>query len=129
MKIKVLLVIVSIFICSCNNKQKTTETSWLPSALKSDVLMQSAAVIPFSGKENKDFAYLTLSGKTILNCVATFQALNDKGEEIHCETFPVSHLIAPEYRTANSTLIEEHIRTVVRGFFVDELAINSLANL
>jgi len=117
MKTKVLLVVLSIFLVSCNIKQKATETSWSPSSLKSDVLLQSAAVIPFSGKGNEDFAYLTLSGKTILNSIATFQALNDKGEEIHCETFPATHLIEPEYRTANSTLIEEHIRSVVRGFF------------
>ena len=42
------------------------------------------------------------------------------GEEVHCETFPAKQLIQEEYKTANSTLQEQHIREVVDGYFVEE---------
>jgi hypothetical protein len=121
MKLKVLLLVTAVFFISCSNDKKTTEIPKRQSTVKSDMLLQSTAILPFSGKGKNDFVHLTLSGKTIMNSVATFQALNEQGEEIHCETFPAKDLIQAEYRTANSSLQEAHIREVVEGFFADDL--------
>lgn len=121
MKLKALLFATTVFFISCSNDKKTTEIPKQVSTLKSDVLVQSSTIKPFSGANQNDFVYLTLSGKTILKSTATFKALNTEGEELYCETFPATALIQPEYKTANSTLKEVHIREVVNGFFVDKI--------
>jgi len=121
MKLKALLFATAVFFISCSNDKKTTEIPKQVSTLKSDILLQSSAIRPFSGAGKKDFVYLSLSGNTILESTATFKATNEKGEELHCETFPAKELIQPEYKTANSTLKAVHIREVVEGFFVDEI--------
>jgi len=121
MKFKALVFTMAMFFISCSNDKKTTETPRQESNLKSDVLLESSAIKPFSGANANDLVYLSLSGNTILESTATFKAVNDKGEELYCETFPAKALIQPEYKTANSTLKAVHIREVVEGFFVDEL--------
>lgn len=121
MKFKALLFATAVSCISCINDKITTEIPRQESNLKSDVLLESSAIKPFSGVNANDLVYLSLSGNTILESTATFKAVNEKGEELHCETFPARELIQPEYKTANSTLKAVHIREVVEGFFVDEL--------
>lgn len=121
MKLKALLFATTVFFISCDTDTKTIEIQKQVSTLKSDVLLQSSAIKSFSGTDENDFVYLTLSGKTILESTATFKATNEKGEELHCESFSVKELIQPEYKTANATLKETHIREVVDGFFIDNL--------
>jgi len=120
MKLKALLFTIIVFFISCSNDKKITETLRQESKLKSDILLQSSALKPFSIPGTNDFAYLTLSGKTILESKATFQVVNGKGKEVYCTTFSAQELIQPEYKTANSALKEAHIREVVDGFFVDD---------
>ena len=121
MKPKVFLFATAVFFISCSNDKKTTEIPRQESKLKSDVLLQSSALKPFSNPSQNDLIYLTLSGKTILESKATFQVVNGNGNEVYCETFSAQELIQPEYKTANTTLKEVHIREVVDGFFVDDL--------
>jgi len=128
MKLKAFLFATAVFFISCSNDKKTTEIPKQISTLKSDVLIQSSAIKPFSGSGKNDTVYLTLSGKTILKSKATFKAINERGEELYCETFSVNELIQPEYKTANSTIKEVHIREVVQGFFVDDHEIEKIKN-
>ncbi|TMM56189.1 hypothetical protein FEE95_16320 [Maribacter algarum] len=121
MKLKALLFATAVFFISCSNDKKMTEIPKQVSILKSDVLLQSSAIKPFSGMHHSDLAYLTLSGKTILESTATIKVVNADGAELYCETFPAKELIQTEYKTANSTLQAVHIREVVDGFFIDEL--------
>ncbi len=121
MKFKVLILSIATLFIACSNDKKTTKITKQVSTLKSDILLQSSAIKAFSRIDEKDFVYLSLSGKTILESVATFKVTNEKGEELHCETFTAKELIQPEYKTANSSLKEIHIREVVEGFFVDDL--------
>lgn len=121
MKLKALLFATAVFFISCSNDKKITETSKQQSTLKSDILLSSFAHKPFSRSGKTDDVMLSLSGKTILAATATFKAMNEKGEELHCETFLAIDLIQPEYKTANSVLKEAHIREVVEGFFMDDL--------
>ncbi len=128
MKLKALLFATAVFFISCSDDKKTTEIPRQESKLKSAVLLQSSAIKPFSRAGQNDFVYLTLSGKTILESKATFQVVNGKGEQVYCETFSAKELIQPEYKTANSTLKEVHIREVVDGFFVDDQDYKSIAD-
>ncbi|MFK7812068.1 MAG: hypothetical protein AB8B59_06210 [Maribacter sp.] len=121
MKFNALLLVTTIFFIGCSNDKKTTEIPKQVSKLKSDVLLLNSAMKPFSRAGQNDLVYLSLSGKSILKSTATFKAINAKGQELYCETFPVSELIKPEYKTANSSLKEAHIRDIVTGFFVDNL--------
>jgi len=121
MRLKALLFASAVIFIACSNDKKSTEIPKQVSTLKSDIFILRSAIKPFSGVNQNDFVYLTLSGKTILESTATFKATNTKGEELHCETFPAKELIQPEYKTANTTLKAVHIREVVEGFFVDGL--------
>jgi len=121
MKLKVITLAIVVFFISCSNDKNTIEIPRQESTLKSNILLESSAIKPFSRAGKKDFVYLTLTGKTILESTATFKATNENGEELHCETFSAKELIQPEYKTANSSLKAEHIRYVVDGFFVDDL--------
>jgi len=121
MKLKALLFVTAVFFISCNKDKKITETPRQESKLKSDILLQSSALKPFSKPGTNDFVYLTLSGKTILESKATYQVVSVKGKEVYCATFSAKELIQPGYKTANSALKEAHIREVVDGFFVDDL--------
>lgn len=120
MKLNALLLATAVFFIACSTDKKTTEVKKQPSTLKSTVLVESSAIKPFSGVDKKDIVSLTLTGKTILKSTAIFKAVNEKGEELHCETFPVIELIQPEYKTANTTIKEVHVRDVVKGFFVGD---------
>lgn len=128
MKLKALLFATAVFFISCRTDKKTTEVKKQPSTLKSDVLLESSAIKSFSGTDKRDIVYLTLSGKTILKSTAIFKAVNEKGEELHCETFPVIELIQPEYKTANTTIKEVHVRDLVKGFFVGDHEIEKAQN-
>ncbi len=120
MKLKALLFATTVLFISCSNDKKTIEIPKQVSTLKSNILLQSSAIIPFTNSSKNDLVYLTLKGKNILESTATLKAVNEKGEELHCETFSAKELIQPEYKTANSALKEVHIRDVVNGFFVDK---------
>lgn len=120
MKFKLFTIAIALFFISCSNDKKTTETSKHASTLKSDVLLQSQVIKPFSKPNQNDLVSLTVSGKTILEGIATFKATNLKGEEVHCETFSAKELIQPEYKTANSVLKTAHIRDVVAGYFLED---------
>lgn len=128
MKLKALLFAVTVIFIACSNDKKTTEIPKQVSTLKSDILLQTSAIKPFSSSNQNAFVYLTLSGKTILESTVTLKATNENGEELHCETFPASMLIQSEYKTANSVLKESHIREVVDGFFIDELDFQKIKN-
>lgn len=121
MKLKALLFAIAVFFISCTNDKKTTEILKQVSTLKSDILLESSTIQPFSGASENDFVYLSLSGQNILESTATFKAINEKGEELYCENFSAKELIQPAYKTANSTLQEAHIREVVISFFVDNI--------
>lgn len=118
MKFKLFTLAIALFCISCSNDKKSTETPKQKANIKSDILLESSAYQSFSNPDRKDLVYLTISGETILQGTATLKAVSEKGDEIHCVTFPSKDLIQPEYRTANSTLKEAHIRDVVNGFFV-----------
>lgn len=118
MKLKLFILATALFCISCSDDKKSTATQKRIANIKSDVLLESSAFQSFSNPDRKDFVYLTISGETILESTAMLKAVNANGEEIHCVTFPSKDLIQPEYRTANSTLKEAHIREVVNEFFV-----------
>lgn len=118
MKLRLFTLAIALFCISCSNDKKSTESQKQIAKIKSDIILESSAYQAFSNPNRKDFVYLTISGETILQSTATLKAVDDKGDEIHCMTFPSKDLIQPEYRTANSTLKEAHIREVVNGFFI-----------
>jgi len=118
MKLKLFTLAISLLSISCSNDKKPTEAPKQITNIKSDILLESSAYQSFSNPDRKDFVYLTISGETILESTATLKAVRDNGDEIHCVTFPSKDLIQQEYRTADSTLKEAHIREVVDGFFV-----------
>lgn len=118
MKLRLFTLAIALFCISCSNDKKSTESQKQIAKIKSDIILESSAYQSFSNPNRKDFVYLTISGETILQGTATLKAVDDNGDEIHCMTFPSKDLIQPEYRTANSTLKEAHIREVVNGFFV-----------
>lgn len=120
MKFTLITMVVVLCIFSCRVDKNTMKTLGQVSTLKSDVLIQIAAYKPFSRPERYDGVSLTISGKSIVEGIATFKVVNDKGEELHCETFPSKELMQPEYRTANAVLQEAHIRDVVEGFFMND---------
>lgn len=117
MKLKLFTIAIVLFSISCSNDKKSADTPRQKANINSDILLESSAYQSFSNPDRKDFVYLTISGETILESTAILKAINDQGVEIHCVTFPSKDLIQPEYRTANSTLKEAHIREVVNGFF------------
>ncbi|MGF1559035.1 MAG: hypothetical protein ACFCUL_08100, partial [Flavobacteriaceae bacterium] len=82
-----------------------------------------------SRPNKNDQIALTISGKTILQGIATFKAVDENGAELYCETFPSKALIQPEYQTADSALQEAHIREVVDGFFIGEEGVSSSPGL
>lgn len=118
MKLRLFTLALALFCISCSNDKKSAESQKQMANIKSDIILESSAYQSFSNPHRKDFVYLTISGESILESTATLKSINDKGSEIHCMTFPSKDLIQPEYRTANSTLKEAHIREVVNGFFV-----------
>jgi len=120
MKNCVLSSVLAICILSCNtNQKKQNLTNYKPSTLKSDILIETVAEIPFSKSNKIDEVTLTVSGKSVLKGTATFKVRNDIGEEVYCESFPAKKLIQPEYKTANTVLQEVHIKEVVEGYFVE----------
>jgi hypothetical protein len=120
MKLQLFTMAVALFFISCSNDKKATETSRQVSTLKSDILLQCVAKKPFARPTSNNLVSLTISGQSLLEATTTFKVTNEKGEEIHCETFPARDLLQPEYKTANSVLQEAHLRDVVKGYFVEE---------
>ncbi len=120
MKIKLITTIAILFL-SCSNDKKATEYHGQVSQLKSDILLEVNARHMFSDKDSEDDLSLTISGKSLLKGTAVLKVTNSEGDEIHCETFPATQLIQPEYKTANSTLKAKHLKEVIDGFFVDTL--------
>lgn len=120
MKFKLFTIAISLFFISCSNDKKTTETSRQVSTLKSDILLQSVVNKPFARPNSNDQVSLTVSGQSLLEATAIFKVINEKGEEIYCETFPSKDLIQSDYKTANSVLQEAHLRDVVKGYFADD---------
>ncbi|WP_291870370.1 hypothetical protein [Maribacter sp.] len=120
MKYQILLITITTLFVSCSNDKKTTETTKKHSTLKSDVLLESTAYNSLNSNKEEEHKTLFISGKKLLEATATYKVTNEKGEELHCETFPATKLIQEEYKTANSTLQEQHIREVVEGYFTEE---------
>ena len=120
MNLKIYIVAITLLCIACSNDKKSSEPSKQISTLRSDILLENTTSKPFSRPDKNDLVSLTISGKTILQGMATFKAVDENGAELYCETFPSKDLIQPEYQTANSTLQEAHIREVVEGFFIGE---------
>lgn len=120
MNLKICIVAITLLCIACSNDKKSSEPSKKISTLRSDILLETTTCKPFSRPDKNDLVSLTISGKTILQGMATFKAVDENGAELYCETFPSKDLIQPEYQTANSTLQEAHIREVVEGFFIGE---------
>ncbi len=127
MKLKFLLALSVLFL-SCSNDKKSSEAPKQLTIIKSDILLESTINKPFSSPDKNENITLTVSGKTILDGTATFKVISTNGEEVHCETFPARNLIQSDYKTANSSLQEVHIKEVVEGYFVDD-TIKNLALL
>ncbi len=119
MKLKFLLVLSVLFI-SCSNDKKSSEAPKQLTIIKSDILLESTIDKPFSSPNKSENITLTVSGKTILDGTATFKVIDANGGEVHCETFPAKNLIQSDYKTANSSLQEVHIKEVVEGYFVED---------
>ena len=120
MKYQILFIAVTALFASCSNDKKATETPKHVSTLKSDILLESHANNPFNGPNNMEEKTLFITGDNILKGIATYKVTNKKGEELHCETFPAKQLIPAEYKTANSTLQEQHLKEVVKDYFNNE---------
>lgn len=129
MNLKIYIVAITLVCFACSNDKKSSEPSKQISTLRSDILLENTTSKPFSRPNKNDQVSLTISGKTILQGIATFKAVDESGVELYCETFPSKALIQPEYKTANSTLQEAHIREVVEGFFVAEEGVFSSPSL
>ncbi len=127
MKYQILFITITALFISCSNDKKATETTKQFSSLKSDILLENSLNKPFNASGVKEEHTLFISGKTILDGTATFKITDTKGEELHCKSFPAKDLIQEDYKTANSTLQEQHLREVVDGYFVDQE--NIIANL
>ncbi len=127
MKLQMCIAIVALFL-SCSNNKKQTETVQQTAKFKSDILLENTVVKPLSAPNStaKYELTLTISGKNMLDGMATFKIVDEAGEEVECKTFPARRLIQKEYKTANSALQEVHIREVVDRYFEDE---NDLAFL
>lgn len=114
MKYQILFITITALFISCSNDKKATETEKHFSSLKSDILLES------NGINTQEYKTLFISGKSLLKGIVTYKVTNNKGEEIHCETFPAKQLIQDDYKSANSTLQEQHLREVVDGYFAVE---------
>ena len=110
---------LAVLLISCAHKHDSTETHKNKHIIKSDVLLQTSALRPYSFSECYDELTLTVAGKSLLEGIATFQVIDSRGYEVFCVTFPATDLIRAEYKTANSTLKKAHIKEVVDGYFVD----------
>lgn len=122
MKFKSIALVFTLMFLSCGVEKKATDFPWAESTLKSDILLQNIADKPFVRPDSNDRLCLTPSGKSLLKATAVFKVINDRGMEIHCETFPASELMQPEYKTAHSVLKEAHLREVVEEFFQNPTA-------
>ena len=116
MKNKILIISITAVLLSCSKQEKTTQTAKQISKLKSDILVESVAYHALNQHPNRT---LFISGKNLLKGTATYKITDEKGEELHCETFPATNLIQEEYKTANSTLQQQHLREVVEGYFME----------
>lgn len=121
MKYQILFITITALFISCSNDKKASETAKHISTLKSDILLESTAYNHLNLEKKEEQKTLFISGKNLLKGTATYKVTNEKGEELHCETFPATKLIQEEYKSANSTLKEQHIREVVEGYFTEEL--------
>ncbi|MBQ4916083.1 hypothetical protein J8L85_16640 [Maribacter sp. MMG018] len=119
MKLKIIIAAIFTTCISCNTDTTSYKTDLHVSTLKNNILLENATKKPFSRPQKKDNISLTITGKSILRGTAIFKVTDQEGNEIHCESFPAKNLIEPEYRIANSTLQEAHIRDVVKNYFAD----------
>ncbi|RKR07817.1 hypothetical protein CLV91_3001 [Maribacter vaceletii] len=127
MKYQILFITITALFISCSNDKKATETAKQFSSLKSDILLENSMNKPFNTNNNEEHT-LFISGKNILEGTATLKVTNKKGEELSCTSFPAKKLIHQEYKMANSTLQEQHLREVVKTFFTEDIN-DSIANL
>ncbi|WP_298488702.1 hypothetical protein [uncultured Maribacter sp.] len=128
MKYQILFITITSLFISCSNDKKATETTKQFSSLKSNILLENSMNKPFNAKLHKEHHTLFISGKNILEGTATLKVTNTKGEELSCASFPAKKLIHQEYKMANSTLQEQHLRDVVKTFFTKDEN-DSIANL
>lgn len=118
MKFKILIAL-SILFLSCNN-EKSTEITKQTVTLKSNILLQTTIIKPYSSLIKDANFTLTIQGKSLLNGLAILKVINANGEELTCDSFPAKELIQKEYKTANSALKEVHLREVVEGYFAED---------
>ncbi|CAZ98512.1 hypothetical protein [Zobellia galactanivorans] len=128
MKYQILFIGLTSLFISCSNNKKAAERLTHVSNIKSDILLESTTNNTLNLKHEEEFKTLTISGKNLLKGTATLKVTNKNGEELKCETFPAVKLIHQEYKTANSTLKEKHLRDVVKGYFIEENS-TDMANL
>jgi len=128
MKYQILFITIAALFISCSNDKKATETTKQFSSLKSNVLLENSMNKPFNTKFYKEHHTLFISGKNILEGTATLKITNTQGEELSCTSFPAKKLIQQDYKMANSTLQEQHLREVVKNFFTEDEN-DSIANL
>ena len=119
LRITLIMAITAICI-SCKNDKNTGQAAQQSTVLKSDILIETTMERPFSHPGQADTFKIIVSGKSILKGTAILKITNFRGEEIHCDSFPAQKLIHPDYKTANSTLKEAHIRETIRSFFEDD---------
>ncbi|WP_157491803.1 hypothetical protein [Maribacter thermophilus] len=119
MKLRIIIAAIITTCISCNNSTLPSKTHLQVSTLKTNILLENATKKPFSRPQKNDNVSLIITGKSILRGTAIFKVTDPEGNEIHCESFPAKNLIEPEYKIANSTLQEAHIRDVVKNYFAD----------
>lgn len=122
MKLRIIIAAILTTCIACNNQTASPKSNLHVSTLKTNILLENATKKPFSRPQKKDNVSLMIIGKSILRGTAIFKVTDQEGNEIHCESFPAKNLIEPEYKIANSTLQEAHIREMVKTYFSDNTA-------
>ena len=121
MKNKLIPLLILFYLVACDQKQTSNVLTYHESKLKSDVLAKSTAKLYFSNPTELEEATLSILGDHLLRGIAVYKVVDSNGEEVYCENFPATQLIQPEYKTANATLKEYHLRAVVEGYFVNNI--------
>jgi len=112
---KYLILVLLVFLGACSADKKN-EMHNNTTFIKSDILLTNSS-IQARGITTFEEHTLTVSGTSLLKAIVSLKIVNEKGEEVSCISYPVEKLIHQEYRTANSTLKEAHIRKVVKDYF------------
>ncbi len=109
--------IITILFISCDGSIQKPQVADLNSKIKSNIIYENTKVRTGINPNDEEKSFIMIIGKTLLEGTAIIKTTNTKGEEIHCESFPAKNLIQKDYKTANSTLKESHLREVVQNYF------------